>query len=139
MPKCTRSALIMSHVLASSQNLGKFISVAATPPPEHGKSRPAAGSVEASRLGHDVDAEIQRWGNRIFDLMEAAEPPSFFSRKGFYSSLMEWAMRDEHFKTQLFRFVDVLPTLESSAEVARHLKEYLGDESVRLSGSMKLG
>src|SRR5215467_8847937 len=71
--------------------------------------------------------------------MEAAEPPSFFSRKGFYSSLMEWAMRDEHFKTQLFRFVDVLPTLESSAEVARHLKEYLGDDSVRLSSGMKLG
>ncbi len=71
--------------------------------------------------------------------MDAAEPPSFFSRKGFYASLMEWAMRDEHFKTQLFRFVDVLPTLESSAEVARHLKEYLGDESINLSAGLKLG
>jgi len=38
--------------------------------------------------------------------------------------MMEWAMRDEHFKTQLFRFVDVLPALTSSAEVSRHLKEY---------------
>src|SRR5437764_428744 len=52
---------------------------------------------------------------------------------------MEWAMRDEHFKTQLFRFVDVLPTLDSSSEVARHLKEYLGDDSVHLSSGMKLG
>src|SRR5437762_5895025 len=89
--------------------------------------------------GHDLEAGVQKWGVRIFDLMEAAEPPSFFSRKGFYASLMEWAMRDEHFKTQLFRFVDVLPTLESSAEVARHLKEYLGDESVNLSAGLKLG
>ena len=52
---------------------------------------------------------------------DAAEPPSLFSKKGFYGTLMEWAMRDEHFKTQLFRFVDVLPTLSSSGEVARHL------------------
>jgi RHH-type proline utilization regulon transcriptional repressor/proline dehydrogenase/delta 1-pyrroline-5-carboxylate dehydrogenase len=97
------------------------------------------GSVEIARKEYDVEEGVQRWGNRIFDLMEAAEPPSFFSRKGFYSSLMEWAMRDEHFKTQLFRFVDVLPTLESSAEVARHLKEYLGDENLHLSAGMKLG
>jgi RHH-type proline utilization regulon transcriptional repressor/proline dehydrogenase/delta 1-pyrroline-5-carboxylate dehydrogenase len=88
---------------------------------------------------HDLESGIRRWGEKIFDLMDAADPPSFFSRKGFYSSLMQWAMRDEHFKTQLFRFVDVLPTLESSAEVARHLKEYLGDDSVQLSSAMKLG
>src|SRR5437016_2683647 len=61
--------------------------------------------------------------------MDAAEAPSLFSKKGFYGALMDWAMRDEHFKTQLFRFVDVLPTLTSSSEVSRHLKEYLGDEA----------
>src|SRR5260370_31026153 len=52
---------------------------------------------------------------------------------------MEWAMHDEHFKTQLFRFVDVLPALASSGEVARHLKEYLGDEQVKLSPALRLG
>src|SRR5258706_4382335 len=96
-------------------------------------------SSDAPRADYDVEEGIQRWGNKIFDLMEASEPPSFFSRKGFYSSLMEWSMRDEHFKTQLFRFVDVLPTLESSAEVARHLNEYLGDKGLHLSSGMKLG
>jgi RHH-type proline utilization regulon transcriptional repressor/proline dehydrogenase/delta 1-pyrroline-5-carboxylate dehydrogenase len=71
--------------------------------------------------------------------MDAAEPPSLFSKKGFYGSMMEWAMRDEHFKTQLFRFVDVLPTLASSSEVARHLQEYLGDDEVKLSPALRLG
>jgi len=39
--------------------------------------------------------------------------------------LMGWSMRDEGFKSQLFRFVDCLPSLKSSAEIARHLGEYL--------------
>ena len=47
--------------------------------------------------------------------------PSLFSKKGLYAALMERAMRDELFKTQLFRFVDVLPTLNSPSEIARHL------------------
>jgi RHH-type proline utilization regulon transcriptional repressor/proline dehydrogenase/delta 1-pyrroline-5-carboxylate dehydrogenase len=52
---------------------------------------------------------------------------------------MEWSMRDEQFKTQLFRFVDVLPTLTSSSEVAKHLKEYLGDDEVKLSPALRMG
>jgi len=71
--------------------------------------------------------------------MDAAEPPSVFSKKGFYGTLMEWAMRDEHFKTQLFRFVDVLPTLGSSAEIARHLQAYLGEDEVKISPALRMG
>jgi len=71
--------------------------------------------------------------------METAEPPSVFSKKGFYGTMMEWAMRDEHFKTQLFRFVDVLPTLTSSSDIARHLEEYLSPEQVALSPALRMG
>lgn len=87
----------------------------------------------ASRAGRDRDTptpvnnlepSIRVWGEKIFSLIDAADGPALFSKKGFYGALMEWAMRDEHFKTQLFRFVDVLPTLTSSSEVGRHLKEY---------------
>ncbi len=86
----------------------------------------------------DLEAGIRGWGEKIFALMDAAEAPSLFSKKGFYGTLMDWAMRDENFKTQLFRFVDVLPTLASSGEVARHLQEYLGEEQVRLSPALRL-
>lgn len=87
----------------------------------------------------EVEAATHSWGEKLFALMDAAEPPSLFSKKGFYGTMMEWAMRDEHFKTQLFRFVDVLPTLPSSSEVARHLQEYLGDDEVKLSPALRLG
>ena len=67
--------------------------------------------VKARPQNEDLQAVIHEYGEQLFALMDAAEPPSLFSKKGFYGTLMEWAMRDEHFKTQLFRFVDVLPTL----------------------------
>ena len=87
----------------------------------------------------DVEAAVHDYGEKLFGLMDAAEPPPLFTKKGFYGSLMDWAMRDEHFKTQLFRFVDVLPTLTSAAEIARHLKEYLGEEHLELSPALQLG
>src|SRR6266446_6095505 len=86
-----------------------------------------------------IEFRVREWGERIFALMDAAEPPSLFSKKGLYGTLMDWAMKDEHFKTQLFRFVDVLPTLNSAGEISRHLKEYLGEEQVNLSPALRLG
>src|SRR6185369_16157120 len=94
-----------------------------------------AGSTEPST----IETSTQNWGEKIFDLMEKASQPSLFSKKGFYGALMEWSMRDEQFKTQLFRFVDVLPTLASSSEVAKHLKEYLGEDEVKLSPALRVG
>src|SRR5258708_19213849 len=48
-------------------------------------------------------------------------------------------MKDPVFKTQLFRFVDVLPSLNSSGEIVRHLQEYLGDKAVELNPALKAG
>lgn len=72
-----------------------------------------------------VEAEIQEIGKRLFYLMAAVPAPHWLSRKGLYQQLMKWSMEDPAFKTQLFRFVDVLPTLQSDRDVAHHLKEYL--------------
>ena len=66
-------------------------------------------------------------------------PPALFSKKGAYARLMDWSMKDPVFKTQLFRFVDVLPSLNSSAEIVRHLQEYLGDKAVELNPALKAG
>src|SRR2546425_3245351 len=90
-----------------------------------------------SRTEPAVEEQIRAWGEKIFALMDDAKQPSIFSKKGLYGALMEWSMADEHFKTQLFRFVDVLPTLTSSAEVARHLREYLDNDQVKLSPPLR--
>ncbi|HVM50040.1 MAG TPA: proline dehydrogenase family protein [Candidatus Acidoferrum sp.] len=89
--------------------------------------------------GVDLEPAVQEHGAKLLALMDAAEPPALFSKKSLYGALMDWAMRDEHFKTQLFRFVDVLPTLTSASEIARHLREYLGEEQVKLSPALRAG
>ena len=86
-----------------------------------------------------LEAAIKAKGEKLFALMDQQPPPALFSKKGAYARLMEWSMKDPAFKTQLFRFVDVLPTLQSSGEIVRHLQEYLGDKAVELNPALKAG
>ncbi|MBL9218441.1 MAG: L-glutamate gamma-semialdehyde dehydrogenase [Opitutaceae bacterium] len=86
-----------------------------------------------------IEAAIRAKGEQLFALMDQQPPPALFSKKGAYARLMEWSMKDPVFKTQLFRFVDVLPSLNSSGEIVRHLQEYLGDKAVELNPALKAG
>lgn len=86
-----------------------------------------------------IDAAVKAKGEQIFALMDKQPPPALFSKKGAYARLMDWSMKDPVFKTQLFRFVDVLPALNSSGEIVRHLQEYLGDKAVELNPALKAG
>lgn len=87
----------------------------------------------------EIEARIRSRGETLFKAMDAHPAPGIFSSKGAYAKVMDWAMRDPAFKTQMFRFVDVLPALDSSAEIVRHLKEYLGDKAVELNPALKAG
>ncbi len=51
--------------------------------------------------------------------------------------LLAWAMSNPGLRVQLFRFIDTLPALRSKSEIAAHLQEYLGDESVELPSALK--
>lgn len=86
-----------------------------------------------------VEHRIREIGETLFAAMDAAPAPGIFSKKGTFARVMEWSMQDPAFKTQLFRFVDVLPSLRSSSEIVRHLQEYLGDKAVELNPAMKAG
>jgi RHH-type proline utilization regulon transcriptional repressor/proline dehydrogenase/delta 1-pyrroline-5-carboxylate dehydrogenase len=71
-----------------------------------------------------VEDRIHEIGREIFARSnEVSAFPSPLAK--IEDALMAWTMRDESRKFQLFRFVDCLPSLRSSAEIARHLREYL--------------
>lgn len=74
----------------------------------------------------DLQAEVERRGRNIFELVDR-HPESLFSKAGFYQRMMALSMRDEHFKVQMFRFVDVLASLNRGGEIVRHLGEYFAD------------
>ncbi|HJX97894.1 MAG TPA: L-glutamate gamma-semialdehyde dehydrogenase [Chthoniobacterales bacterium] len=73
-----------------------------------------------------LQTEIQRRGERIFELVDE-HPEPLFSKAGFYQRMMALSMRDEHFKVQLFRFVDVLASLHRGTDIVQHLDEYFAD------------
>jgi len=81
-----------------------------------------------------IQLEIEQLGREIFDLIDKdRRHPSLFGDIDFYGRLMEWSMRDPVFKTQMFRFVDVLPTLTSPDDVVKHMLEYLKDVKAPVS------
>src|ERR1700756_200493 len=70
-----------------------------------------------------LQADIEQRGSRIFELVDE-HPEPLFSKAGFYQRMMALSMRDEHFKVQLFRFVDVLASLHRGTDIVQHLDEY---------------
>ena len=75
---------------------------------------------------NSLQQEIEDRGLRMFDLVDQ-NPESIFSKAGFYQRMMAFSMRDEHFKVQMFRFVDVLASLRRPTDIVRHLGEYFAD------------
>src|ERR671934_987024 len=87
-----------------------------------------------------LQSEIDQRGERIFELVDK-HPEPVFTKAGFYQRLMTLSMRDEKLKLQLFRFVDVLPSLRTSREIVEHLQEYFAQthDSRKLSEFLGAG
>ncbi len=105
------------------------------------KFQGANSSQQKSNLsGPAMQSAITEKGEKIFSSMES-EGGSIFNKDWWYGKIMDWSMKNESFKTQMFRFVDVLPSLQSSSEVSRHMKEYFseGGEDIPSIFNMGLG
>src|SRR5665213_835202 len=97
--------------------------------------RSAAGEV-ARGMGmtlatRDIQSRTREIGRDLFAriLHAGGGDGSWWERR-----LMNFGMRDEQVKAQLFRFIDVLPALSTASQVNAHLREYLGSVSDRLPG-----
>src|SRR5689334_19892771 len=80
-----------------------------------------------------LQQEVERRGERIFELVDE-HPEPLFSKAGFYQRMMALSMRDEHFKVQLFRFVDVLASLHRGSDIVQHLDEYFAPADAGRNG-----
>jgi RHH-type proline utilization regulon transcriptional repressor/proline dehydrogenase/delta 1-pyrroline-5-carboxylate dehydrogenase len=81
----------------------------------------------------EVEQLTQSFGREIFArLGHATVVP--FGPSWWDERLMEWSMGDEAVKLQLFRFVDVLPLLQTPETIVRHLREYFGQAREHLPG-----
>lgn len=85
------------------------------------------------------EAKTQEIAKQLLALTQ--ENRSFFAslrdQMRWDDKLLGWAMSNPGLRVQLFRFIDTLPALSSKSEIAAHLQEYLGDESVELPAALK--
>jgi len=86
----------------------------------------------------DLQTRVEAKGKEIFQSV-GSDGQSIFNKDWWYGKIMDWSMQNAAFKTQMFRFVDVLPTLSSSSEVARHLKEYFAEGGESLPSVFNFG
>lgn len=84
----------------------------------------------------NFEKDVHALGQQIFAAMEG-ESPSIFRKDYWSGQLMEWSMKDESFKVDMFRFVDVLPVLKSSESVIQHLREYFMRPGQETPGMIK--
>jgi len=69
----------------------------------------------------DFEKEIRELARGLY--RRAAEhKPSLFEPQDWVGRMIDWSLEDEALRAALFRFVDVLPSLDSAAEIGRHLR-----------------
>jgi RHH-type transcriptional regulator, proline utilization regulon repressor / proline dehydrogenase / delta 1-pyrroline-5-carboxylate dehydrogenase len=78
-----------------------------------------------------LEESVRRFGREIFRAI-GRENPSVFRKNYWSAKMMEWSMTKPSLKRDLFRLVDVLPSLRSSEAIAEHVRLYLGDAANEL-------
>ncbi len=81
-----------------------------------------------------IESRIQAIGQELARLATGGGPDLFQSR-WWSQAAINLAMKDEAFKTRLFRFVDVLPSLRDDAQVTAVAREYFDETSEWLFGA----
>jgi RHH-type proline utilization regulon transcriptional repressor/proline dehydrogenase/delta 1-pyrroline-5-carboxylate dehydrogenase len=75
----------------------------------------------------NLDKRIKAQGQEFFSVIRG-ETPSIFDKGWWTGKLLDWCLRNDSFKIQLFRFVDVVPYLTTGESLSRHLEEYFAAE-----------
>ncbi len=69
-----------------------------------------------------LERRIREVGRRLYGL--AGNVPSIFNKRRWMGRLMDQAMKDDEFRLNLFRYIDVLPSLKTSDLTVALLREY---------------
>jgi RHH-type proline utilization regulon transcriptional repressor/proline dehydrogenase/delta 1-pyrroline-5-carboxylate dehydrogenase len=85
-----------------------------------------------------IESRTREVGEFLFTHLEQ-ERSSVFQRRWWDDQLMNLAMKDESLKVQMFRFVDVLPMLQTTDDVVDHLQQYLGEVRSQLPVAIRAG
>ena len=77
---------------------------------------------------------VYRIGEQLARL-SAGRTPTLFEGRWWSHQALNLAMQDSQFKAQLFRFIDVLPSITDDEQVVTLAREYLGEGDTALFGT----
>jgi len=83
-----------------------------------------------------LDSKIIERGKEFFQAIQD-EKPSLFNTSHWVGKVLDWAMKHDSFKINLFRFVDVFPYLKSGKSLTRHIREYFVEDGGDIPGALK--
>jgi len=83
------------------------------------------------------EARVRRTGQKLFQLMGDEVPP-LFHKGSWTGKVLAQCVKDEGFKADFLRFMDVLPSLEQPDSVAEHLIDTFGRPEQHIPLELKL-
>lgn len=86
----------------------------------------------------DLEQRIQKTGEWLYKLIEG-ESPTVFQKEFWLGKMLEWCMRNDSFRIEMFRFIDVFPYLTTPETIIKHLQEYLCKPGLELPSSLQWG
>jgi len=86
----------------------------------------------------DFEQRVRQTGLQLYQLAEG-QKPSLFKKDYWTGKVMDWSMKNEAFKQEMFRFVDVYPCLTRPESVAKHIQEYFCQPGQDFPKSMQWG
>ena len=89
-------------------------------------------------MDQQIEQKIVERGQEFFNSI-SGEAPSIFNKGWWTGKVMDWSMKNEDFKVQLFRFVDVLPYLNTSESLLRHIREYFASSGSEVPSVLRWG
>ena len=92
---------------------------------------PTAVNTGGGLAGGPSEELVAQHGLRILEASQRHRG-GLLSSGLWQDKLMQWTLKDEAFKVQLFRFVDVFPRLNTPESVHEHLMDYLTQPGVKL-------
>jgi RHH-type proline utilization regulon transcriptional repressor/proline dehydrogenase/delta 1-pyrroline-5-carboxylate dehydrogenase len=88
-------------------------------------------------MNRAFESRVRRTGQRLFQLIGDEVPP-LFHKASWAGRVIAQCAKDEGFKAEFIRFMDVLPSLQQAETVAEHLVEYFGRPRQRVPPHLKL-
>lgn len=85
-----------------------------------------------------LDSKIIAQGKEFFASI-SKETPSLFNKAKWIGRVIDWCMKNEDFKVQLFRFVDVFPCLTTDKSLSNHIREYFSGDNQNIPAVLKWG